>query len=276
MTADTTDIAEATSEEASEAELPAVPAGSVAALSTLSTALGESLLESHIKPNGDLWVRVATEAWRKAGEVAKDELECVWFDFLSVIDWLPSPFGRDMDAEQDRIVHGAPARELETMEHGYAGGESRLQVFARVSALPSGSIGRHGGPRSGVPELVGQVSSGQAGFSQDGAGETVELAHIAPAVILKADLPDQNPAVESWIPVYAGADWHEREAWEMFGVVFIGHPDLRHIYLPSEFEGNPMRKDFPLLARRVKPWPGIVDVELMPGEDDEAAEEDEG
>lgn len=237
------------------ADIPALPESSAAALSTLNEALGESLLGSHIKPNGDLWVRVATEAWRQAGEAARDELGCVWFDFLSVIDWLPSPFGRDMDAEQDRVVYGAEARELETMEHGFTGGESRLQVFARVAALPSGSIGGHGGPRSG---------------SQASASPS------APAVILKADLPDENPAVESWIQVYAGADWHEREAWEMFGVMFIGHPDLRHIYLPSEFEGNPMRKDFPLLARRVKPWPGIVDVELMPGDDDETAEEAEG
>ena len=61
----------------------------------------------------------------------------------------------------------------------------------------------------------------------------------------------------------------------MFGVIFAGHPDLRHIYLPSEFEGNPMRKDFPLLARRVKPWPGIVDVELMPGEAGDEASVDE-
>lgn len=237
------------------ADIPTLPESSAAALSKLNEALGESLLGSHIKPNGDLWVRVATEAWRQAGEAARDELGCVWFDFLSVIDWLPSPFGRDMDAEQDRVVYGAEARELETMEHGFTGGESRLQVFARVAALPSGSIGGHGGPRSG---------------SQASASPS------APAVILKADLPDENPAVESWIQVYAGADWHEREAWEMFGVMFIGHPDLRHIYLPSEFEGNPMRKDFPLLARRVKPWPGIVDVELMPGDDDETAEEAEG
>ena len=49
--------------------------------------------------------------------------------------------------------------------------------------------------------------------------------------------------------VYAGADWHERETWEMFGFTFDGHPDLRHIYLPGEFEGFPLRKDFPLLAR---------------------------
>ena len=47
----------------------------------------------------------------------------------------------------------------------------------------------------------------------------------------------------------------------MFGIDFDGHPDLRNLYLPGEFEGHPLRKDFPLLARRVKPWPGIVDVE---------------
>ena len=55
----------------------------------------------------------------------------------------------------------------------------------------------------------------------------------------------------------------------MFGVNFVGHPNLVHMYLPGDFEGHPMRKDFPLLARRVKPWPGIVDVEPMPGGDDE-------
>ena len=60
----------------------------------------------------------------------------------------------------------------------------------------------------------------------------------------------------------------------MFGIHITDHPDLRALYLPSEFEGNPMRKDYPLVSRRVKPWPGIVDVEAMPGDDDE--EEGEG
>ena len=69
------------------------------------------------------------------------------------------------------------------------------------------------------------------------------------------------------MPVYPGADWHERESWEMFGIDFDGHPALRHLYLPGEFEGHPLRKDFPLLAREVKPWPGLVDVEPMPGEE---------
>ncbi len=92
-------------------------------------------------------------------------------------------------------------------------------------------------------------------------------------ITLKADLADDAPSVESISAVFRGADWHEREAWEMFGFDFPGHPGLRHLYLPTEFEGFPLRKDFPLLARAVKPWPGLVDKEPIPGEgDDEEAE----
>ncbi|MGQ0615677.1 MAG: NADH-quinone oxidoreductase subunit C [Acidimicrobiia bacterium] len=90
---------------------------------------------------------------------------------------------------------------------------------------------------------------------------------------LKVDVPDETLTLDSWATVYAGANWHERETWEMFGINFAGHPDMRHIYLPGEFEGFPLRKDFPLLARIVKPWPGIVDVEPMPGEEPAAAGE---
>ncbi len=91
-------------------------------------------------------------------------------------------------------------------------------------------------------------------------------------VTFKADLDDDAPAVETWSQVYAGADWHERETWEMFGIDFAGHPHLAHIYLPGEFEGFPLRKDFPLLAREVKPWPGLVDVELFPSTYEDPAE----
>lgn len=90
-------------------------------------------------------------------------------------------------------------------------------------------------------------------------------------VTFKADVDDDSLLVQSWVPVYPGADWHERECWEMYGFVFDGHPALRHLYLPSEFEGHPLRKDYPLLSRVVKPWPGLVDVEPMPGEGDDAA-----
>ncbi|MEI7999777.1 MAG: NADH-quinone oxidoreductase subunit C [Actinomycetes bacterium] len=86
-------------------------------------------------------------------------------------------------------------------------------------------------------------------------------------VTFKADVDESDPVVASWVGVYPGADWHERECWEMYGIRFVGHPALRRLYLPSEFEGYPLRKDFPLLARVVKPWPGLVDVEGMPGDE---------
>jgi NADH-quinone oxidoreductase subunit C len=57
---------------------------------------------------------------------------------------------------------------------------------------------------------------------------------------------DEGEAVDSAVPIYRAADWAEREIFDMFGVVFTGHPDLRRVYMPDEFDGHPLRKDFPL------------------------------
>lgn len=62
--------------------------------------------------------------------------------------------------------------------------------------------------------------------------------------------------------LWAGADWHERETAELFGVGFDGHPNLAKLLLPEEFEGYPLRKEFALLTREAKPWPGAKE----PGE----------
>lgn len=83
-------------------------------------------------------------------------------------------------------------------------------------------------------------------------------------VIFSTDIPTESPSIPSLIEVYAGANWHERESHEMFGIDFVGHPNLIHLYLPDSFVGNPLRKSYPLLSREVKPWPGTVDVEAMP------------
>jgi NADH:ubiquinone oxidoreductase subunit C len=88
-------------------------------------------------------------------------------------------------------------------------------------------------------------------------------------LIVKADLDESDPRVPTITKVYAGADWHERETWEMYGFWIDGHPHLVHLYLPGGFEGYPMRKDFPLLAREVKPWPGLTNVEPIAGQADE-------
>jgi NADH-quinone oxidoreductase subunit C len=92
-------------------------------------------------------------------------------------------------------------------------------------------------------------------------------------VTFSTSLGKESPSIASLVDVYAGANWHEREAWEMFGIEFVGHPGLVNLYLPDRFQGNPLRKSFPLLTREVKPWPGTVDVEAMPGGGDEGEEE---
>jgi NADH-quinone oxidoreductase subunit C len=79
-------------------------------------------------------------------------------------------------------------------------------------------------------------------------------------VLLRALLTEG--AIASVVDLYPGADWHERETHEMFGVDFPGHPDLQPLLLAPEFEGHPLRKDFILAARVVKPWPGAKE----PGE----------
>lgn len=64
-------------------------------------------------------------------------------------------------------------------------------------------------------------------------------------VRIKCNLPDP-PVAPTIVPVWTTANWHEREAYDMYGILFEGHPDLRRIYMWKEFEGFPMRKDFPL------------------------------
>lgn len=88
-------------------------------------------------------------------------------------------------------------------------------------------------------------------------------------VLVTTDLDKANPRLASLVDVYPGANWHEREAHEMFGIEFDGHPQLIKLYLPEGFLGHPLRKSYPLLSREVKPWPGKVDVEGMPGQEDE-------
>jgi NADH-quinone oxidoreductase subunit C len=208
---------------------------SSALLAEFTAAIGASaVVESHIQ-RGDLWVRVRREDWKRAALTCRD-MGFEYFCFLSGIDWMPSTAPNPKASVSDSIegVEDEPEPEApdEVVEDadgadgwrtGYAGGDTRFQVFARLY-----SVTRRRG------------------------------------ITLKADLDESAPSVPSIIDIYPGADWSEREAAEMYGFDFVGHPNLVHLYLPGEFEGFPQRKDFPLLSREVKPWPGLVDVEPMP------------
>ena len=64
-------------------------------------------------------------------------------------------------------------------------------------------------------------------------------------VRIKAQVPGDDPSIDSVVDVWKGADWSEREAYDMFGIQFKGHPDLRRILTHSQFQGHPLRRDFP-------------------------------
>ncbi|MCO8275651.1 NADH-quinone oxidoreductase subunit C [Actinoplanes sp. TRM 88003] len=82
------------------------------------------------------------------------------------------------------------------------------------------------------------------------------------ALLLRTLVPRDNPVIESVIELFPGAAWHERETYEMFGITFARHPDLRPLLLPPGFEGHPLRKEFVLASRVAKAWPGAKE----PGE----------
>lgn len=67
---------------------------------------------------------------------------------------------------------------------------------------------------------------------------------------VKARVSEDDPRIDSLIGVWRGADWLERETWDMYGIRFDGHPDLRRIYLYEDFEGHPLRKDYPKERRQ--------------------------
>jgi NADH:ubiquinone oxidoreductase subunit C len=148
-------------------------------------------------------VKIEPGSWIEAHQTARDQLDLVFFSWLSAIDWSNEVAAGDKLSEEV---------------------EERIELLSALSDATEGRL-----------------------------------------VILSTDLPHDSPTIASLVEVFAGADWHEREAYEMFGIQFQGHPNLIHLYLPDAFVGNPLRKSYPLLSREVKPWPGMVDVEAMPG-----------
>jgi len=67
-------------------------------------------------------------------------------------------------------------------------------------------------------------------------------------LFIKIRLDSKNPEMESLIPVWKSANWYEREAYDMMGINFLNHPDLRRMYMPENYEYHPLRKDFPLMG----------------------------
>jgi NADH-quinone oxidoreductase subunit C len=110
-------------------------------------------------------------------------------------------------------------------------------------------------------DWVSAVDELESGFAVVVHLWSVEQRHH---VLVRTHVPRSAPRLPSLVSVFAGANWHERETYEMFGVIFEDHPGLVPLLLPEGFEGHPLRKEFVLAARAAKPWPGAKE----PGESD--------
>jgi NADH-quinone oxidoreductase subunit C len=107
-------------------------------------------------------------------------------------------------------------------------------------------------PREPRFELVLHV----AALGTPGFGETAKRLRI------KVRIPGANPSVPTLTGVWPGMNWAEREVWDMFGIRFDGHPDLRRILMPDDWEGHPARKDYPV---QIKMTPKVYEpLQLTP------------
>jgi len=72
----------------------------------------------------------------------------------------------------------------------------------------------------------------------------IKARSLSAGLVVKTKVPKDDPSIDSVFGVWPAADWQEREVYDMFGVTFVGHPDLRRMHLPDDFVGHPLRKDY--------------------------------
>ena len=231
--------------------------------------------------------RVHKDAWLDAVRFVREDpaLGCTFFSWLSAIDWTqveladaeaePATESSVEDDSSDSSGMSNPQGVDNSASEGAVGSENSTSpsTVAPSREDTSDSATKSGGESSHEKGLVAPQpdSRGIVSYYQP-AGELFEVCcHLsAPqrgfGITLKTAVDKENPTIPSLVPAIKGADWHERECHEMFGIVFEGHPNLAKLYLPEEFEGHPLRKSYLLGARVVKPWPGLVDVEEIPPE----------
>ena len=103
------------------------------------------------------------------------------------------------------------------------------------------------------PKLRFEFCSGVSGvhYPDDTGAELHAVYHLLSMthnrrVRLEVSMPDADPHLPSIVAVYPTCDWHERETWDMFGLIFDGHPALTRVMMPDDWPGHPQRKDYPL------------------------------
>ncbi len=176
-------------------------------------------------PRGEVTLDVPSGGWREVARVLRDEFgfeQCV---DVSGIDYLG--YGSDewdTDVSSQGFSRGVEGRGPGRFRWG--------EAMTEQAAQPAGS--------EPVQAVAGRRFAAVAHLLSVSNNLRVRLREFC------AD--DALPEVDSLTPVWAGANWFEREAFDLFGIVFRGHPDLRRILTDYGFVGHPFRKDFPLIG----------------------------
>ncbi len=159
-----------------------------------------------------------------------------WYDELA------DHLGQALAAAEDAPAYG-DAIEKVVVDRG------ELTLFVRRDSLPA--VARQ---LRDQPELRFEICMGVSGvhYPQEIGRELHAVYHLLSItnggrrIRLEVVVPDSDPHIPSIVSIYPGNDWHERETWDMFGIIFDGHPALTRILMPDDWPGHPQRKDYPL------------------------------
>ena len=187
-------------------------------------------------------------------------------DFKTIYDTLLARFGGEVilsctDASEgirDPFIVVAGPRIEEVCRSCRDDAALRFDFCQSITALDTGEprglegVGEEAKPREGVsPEGAnGRLVRPETNGRSSAPGETLTCVYHLYSyahrhtLVLKAATPRATAHLPSCVAVWACADWYEREAYDLFGVVFDGHPDLRRLLLPDDWAGHPMRKDW--------------------------------
>ncbi|GAA1736565.1 NADH-quinone oxidoreductase subunit C [Luedemannella helvata] len=163
----------------------------------------------------------------------------------TVVTSTPKPYGEEFDEVTDALEEAYPgfadAIEAVVVDRG----ELTLHIKPE-RVLEVATIMRDN------PALRFELCSSVSGVDYLGAARRLHVVYHLTSltfrrrVRLEAAVPAEDPRLPSVTSIYPTADWQERETYDMFGVVFEGHPNLTRILMPDDWEGHPQRKDYPL------------------------------
>jgi NADH-quinone oxidoreductase subunit C len=160
----------------------------------------------------------------------------------------PQPSARPLEGWHEEVAAAVDAAGFGDAIEGVVVHRGEITFHVRRERLPEVARAFRDDPSLRF-ELCSSVSG--VHYPEDGGRELHAVYHLLSMtwnrrVRLEVACPDSDPHVPSVVATYPTADWHERETFDMFGIVFDGHPALTRILMPDDWPGHPQRKDYPL------------------------------